>query len=325
MPELIVHPEIAAALNDAAPIVALETAVMTAGLPAEPHALASSAGVRGWDSAQPTNLESVRAMARAVRDAGAVPALTAIMDGDVHIGLPENKWESFARKANGNKATTRDFAVHMTKRASAGTTVAGTLHACSMLPEQPIRIMATGGIGGVHHTWPQRPDISADLAEIARSGMAIVCSGAKSVLDLPATLELLETLSVPVVGFGTDKLPAFYLREFSDLTCHASLSTVEQIAQLCDAHWNAAQCGTGIVIAQPVPAAVALDRAQLDRAMRESNEAAANANITGAAVTPFLLREVAARTNGRSLDANISLLVNNASLAGRIAAGLNRT
>lgn len=325
MPELIIHPEVATALDDAAPLVALETAVMTAGLPNEPHTLALAASVHGWDNAEPTNLEAVRAMARAVREVGAVPALTAIMDGCIHIGLPEAQWESFASKAHGMKATTRDLAVHMVKRASAGTTVAGTLHICRMLSEQPIRVMATGGIGGVHHTWPERPDISADLLELAHARMCVVCSGAKSVLDVPATLELLESLSVPVIGFGTDSLPVFYLRECGDLKCQASFTSHEQVAAMCDKHWNAAQCDSGVIIAQPVAREVALDIASLEMALNGANAAAAKAGITGAEVTPFLLREVAARTGGRSLDANISLLVANAQLAGRIAVALKGT
>jgi pseudouridine-5'-phosphate glycosidase len=318
--DLIVHPEVAEALDDGTPIVALESAVITAGLPVAPHKLAAAANVTGWNDSEPTNLEAARAMAQAVRESGAVPAITAVLDGAIHIGLPLEQLPALVEKADGAKATVRDISVLMTKRASAGTTVAGTLRACALLNKPALCVMATGGIGGVHHTWPTIPDVSADLMEIARTPMCIVCAGPKSVLNVRATLEMLETLSVPVIGFGTDKLPAFYLRELDNLLCQARFDTPEEVAALCSAHWNATRSPTGVIVAQPMTEAVALEPAVLERALREAVSAAGAIATTGATVTPNLLREIARQTHGRSLDANISLLVHNAHLAGRLAA-----
>jgi len=317
--EFIIHPEINAAIKAGQPIVALESAVVTAGLPGEPHNLAPVARVPDWNADAPANIELARAMSRAVRDNHAVPALTAVLDGDLHIGLPESRLDELVRKAQGRKATTRDFAVLAIQRASAGTTVAGTLRACTLLRNTPIRVLATGGIGGIHHTWPQRPDISADLAELARSPICVVCSGAKSVLDLHATMEWLESLSVPVIGFGTSALPAFYLREYDGLQCQARLDTPTDVASMCWSHWGVFQSSTGVLVTQPVHKDVALEQAQLEAAMREAREVMSSLRTAGSDVTPLLLREVARRTAGRSLDANISLLVANARLAGQIA------
>jgi len=323
--DIIVHPEVADALEQGRPIVALESAVITAGLPTAPHKLAKAAGVDDWNEDEPTNLEVARAMSRAVREGGAVPAITAILDGSVHIGLPETKFHDLVAKAGGAKATVRDFAVLIATHGSAGTTVAGTLRACKLLGESDIQVMATGGIGGAHHTWPNHPDVSADLAELACTPMCVVCSGAKSVLNLAATLEMLETLSVPVIGFGTEKLPAFYLREHDNLRCQARVDSINDIAALCNAHWNTVCSDSSVIIAQPVHAEIALDPAAFTAALEEAQRIADTTSTTGADVTPILLREVAARTAGKSLDANISLLVNNARLAGQIAIRLNET
>ncbi len=319
MSHVVVHPELEHALRDHQPVVALESAVITAGLPSTPHALAPVAGVTNWNAAAPTNIEAARAMMHAVRESGAVPAITAIMDGHVHIGLPESELPALADKAGGAKATVRDFGVLIAKRGAAGTTVAGTLRACSLLGPNRIRVMATGGIGGVHHTWPSVPDVSADLLELARTPIAVVCSGAKSVLNLRATMEMLETFSVPVVGFQTDRLPAFYLREFGDLRCQSSFDSPSELAAMCRAHWTDAASSAGIVIAQPVTEAVALDANDFGAAIRAATSQTA---ATGADVTPALLRDIARLTGGKSLDANISLLVANARLAGHVAAAL---
>ena len=325
MHALVIHPEVAGALESDRPIVALESAVITAGLPSTSHKLAAAAGVNEWNSSEPANLEAARAMMRAVRESGAVPALTAILEGKVHIGLPEEALPQFVSKTGGAKASVRDFAVLIARKGSAGTTVAGTLRACSMPGDHRIRVMATGGIGGVHHTWPATPDISADLLEIAHTPMAIICSGAKSVLNLRATVEALEVLSVPVIGYQTDKLAAFYLREFENLRCQTRLDTPDEIATLCEAHWHTVRSTTGIIIAQAVAGEVALDPIEFDLALSAAMETAGAAGTSGGDVTPQLLLEVARLTEGKSLDANISLLVGNARLAGRIAAAMKET
>jgi pseudouridine-5'-phosphate glycosidase len=213
------------------------------------------------------------------------------------------------------KISRRDFAPVIARAGSGGTTVAGTLVAANMAR---IQVFATGGIGGVHRDAPF--DVSADLLELSRTPMIVVCAGAKAILDLPATLEVLETYGIPVLGFGTNDFPAFYARH-SHLTVPARVDSVEEVAAVARAHW---QLGlhSAILVVLPPPVDSALDEQLMERAIAEALEDAHQQNISGQAVTPFLLNRMAELTDGASLQANLALLVNNAALAAKIASQL---
>ncbi len=262
-----------AALQYGRPTVALESTLIAQGLP--------------W----PLNLETAREAETAVRDAGAIPATIAILQGRPTIGLNPSQLERLARDGTVRKASRRDLAAAVSQGATAATTVAATMY---LAHRAGLRVFATGGIGGVHRhsTW----DVSADLEELARTPVAVVCAGAKSILDLPATLEVLETCGVPVVGFGTKTFPAFYLRS-SGLPVGASVDTLEEAAALIAAHWNLD--GAGLVIAQPLPEEVALDPEEFATALERAERRAIEARVSGPALTPFLLGQLAELTGGR--------------------------
>jgi pseudouridylate synthase len=289
---LVVRPQIEAALRDGHPVVALESTLIAHGLP--------------W----PVNVETARAAEMAVRDVGATPATIAIINGQPIIGLTGEEIESLARQQDVLKASRRDLAVAIAQGRTAATTVAGTM---VLAHRAGIRVFATGGIGGAHReTW----DISADLTELARTPVAVVCAGAKNILDLPRTLELLETLSVPVLGYGTDTFPAFFLRTSGE-PITARVNTPEEVAAVLHAHWELG--GAGVVVAQPLPPEAALDPAQWERALSQAERLAADRDIRGNMVTPFLLARVAEITEGKTLQANQALIVANARLASHVA------
>jgi pseudouridine-5'-phosphate glycosidase len=221
--------------------------------------------------------------------------------------------ESFARKSDILKASRRDLAFAVSQMRDAATTVAGTM---ALAHQAGIRLLATGGIGGAHrgaaHAW----DISADLVELARTPVAVVCAGAKNILDLPRTLEILETYGVPVVGFGTDEFPAFYVCSSGEPVA-ARMDSPEQAAALLAAHWSLQ--GTGVVFAQPLPLDVAIDPDEFKEALKIAEERAAKSGVRGKTLTPFLLRQLAELTNGKTLRANQAIVVENARLAARIA------
>ena len=301
MPELpssfLIHPDVSYALRGRMPVVALETAVLTHGLP------------------RPENLNLSRALEEEVRAVGATPATIGLLDGRVHIGLTDAQLERLAEEDGARKISRRDFGIALAKKENGGTTVAGTLIAARLAR---IRVFATGGIGGVHRGQPF--DVSADLRELGRSPLVVVCSGAKSILDLPATLEYLETMGVPVIGYGTDQFPAFYARE-SGLPVTARVDSSAEVAAIARANWEMGLEGAMLVV-QPPPAESALDHAEIDavieRALREAEEQ----QISGARVTPFLLDRVAHLSGGASMTANLALLRNNARLAAEIARAL---
>jgi pseudouridine-5'-phosphate glycosidase len=294
---MIVRGEVVEALTRGGPVVALESTLIAHGLP--------------W----PDNLETAREAEEAVRQAGAVPATMAVLDGEPRIGLGASDLERLARARDVLKAGRRDLAFAVARGLDAATTVSATLW---LARRSGIGLMATGGLGGVHREAATTFDVSNDLDELARAdGMAVVCSGAKSILDLPATLEVLETLGVPVVGYRTDTLPAFLSRS-SGLPLPTRVNDPAGAAAIVEAH-RALRLPGAVVIAQPVPADVALDPDELERALAKALRAASASGVRGKALTPFLLGAIREATGGRALAANRALIVANARLAGEVA------
>ncbi len=290
-------PEVWAAIEGRRPVVVLETSVLAQGLPV-PH-----------------NRAAADAMTAAVIQHGAVPAFAAVVDGQPTLGLTAQELERFLRRDGVVKMSARDLGPVVAGQLTGATTVAATL---ALMAHAAPRVFATGGIGGVHRNAPY--DESADLVELSRSPCVVVCAGAKSILDLPATLERLETLGVPVLGYGTDEFPAFFCRS-SGLPLSAVVHTPAEVAAVARAHWALGR-REAIVVAQPVPEASALSRSLVDEAVRGALSDAAAAGIRGAATTPWLLAAVERATGGRTLSANLALLRANAGLAGEIAAVL---
>lgn len=285
------------AIHGLLPIVALESTVLTHGLP------------------RPQNLQLARDMERAVREEGAAPATIAFLDGKLHIGLNDSELERLANEDGAYKVGPRDFATVITKKANGGTTVAGTMLACK---HANIKVFATGGIGGVHRE--SSFDLSADLQALATIPMIVVCAGAKAILDLPATLEYLETMSVPIVGYGTDEFPAFYSRE-SGLVVSINLDNPHDIVEFAKAHWNAG-LQSAVLVANPVPLADTIPKSEMEPFIERASKEAGEENIHGQALTPFLLQRISELTSGKSMRANLSLLLNNARLAAQIASAM---
>ena len=299
--QLAVTPEVADALASGRPVVALESTIIAHGMP------------------YPRNLETARTVEAIIRDEGAVPATIAVLDGQIRVGLDEAALERLATAPDIAKLSRRDMAVALAEGGDGATTVAATM-LCAHLAG--IRIFVTGGIGGVHRGAETSMDVSADLEELARTPVAVICAGAKAILDLPKTLEYLETRGVPVIGFGAEEFPAFYCRS-SGLYLDHRCDTPESVAAIIDAQMSMPGAG-GLVVANPIPEADALNRAEMDAAIAEAiGEAEAQA-VGGKDVTPFLLARIAEITSGRSLDANIALVKNNARIGTRIAIALAR-
>ena len=314
------------------PVVGLETAVLTHGLPKEPgpppasighdEHVASCLGDHAWNDERPINLEAVRAVSEAVRLAGARPAVIGVLDGVLVIGLDDAELVRLAEDADAIKASTRDLAPCALSGRSAGTTVAASMRACRLAAPRAIPVFATGGIGGVHRGWQERPDISADLRALATEPVAVVASGAKVILDVTATLEILDTLGVPVVGVGTDRMPVFTAGVDPKLRVPHRLDRPEELAALCRSHWTDFGLDTGILLANPCPPNVAVDPARLDALVDTGLGEAASLGIDGADVTPFLLASMIGAEDLDPLGANIALLISNASLAARIAVAM---
>jgi pseudouridine-5'-phosphate glycosidase len=297
----ILSAEVSRALERNLPVVALESTVITHGLP------------------YPENLTLAEDMENALRRQGVTPATVAVIEGRVHVGLQLAEMELLATGGEKLlKISQRDFATAISRLASGGTTVAGTMYAAHRVG---IGVFATGGIGGVHYELRRIPrgasDLSADLPALARTPMIVVCAGAKAILDLQATLEYLETWSVPVVGYRTDVLPAFYTGD-SGIELDLRLDTPEEIVMLARAHWDLGM-SSAILVTVPPPGEVAMDAEEVRKAIRQALTAASKEKITGQAVTPYLLDKVRQHTGGESLRANIGLLLNNAEVAGQIA------
>ena len=295
--ELINSSEVIEAKKNLSPVVALESTVLTHGLP------------------RPQNLQLAHDMERAIRDEGATPAAVGFLDGCLHIGLSETELDRLANEKEVYKVGPRDFATVISQRASGGTTVAGTMLACKHVN---IKVFATGGIGGVHRE--SSFDISADLQALGTIPMIVVCAGAKAILDLPATLEYLETMSIPVVGYGTDEFPAFYSRE-SGLDVSVKLDTPQEIADFAKAHWNTG-LQSAVLVANPIPSADAIPKSEMEPIIEQASKEAQEKQIHGKELTPFLLQRISELTKGKSMAANLSLLLNNARLAARVAQAL---
>ena len=293
---LTISSEVRDALAANRPIVALESTLIAHGLPS------------------PANLETATECERIVRASGAIPATIAVLDGKPTIGLSQIEIERLAQAKGVLKASRRDLAAAVALKRTAATTVSATM---ALAHAAGIHTFATGGIGGVHcgGEW----DVSADLTELSHTPVAVVCAGAKSILDLPNTLEYLETLGVPVVGYGCDEFPAFYLTT-SGLPVSARVDDAETAARLILAHWSLGGCG--LVIAQPPPAALAIESKTFAAWLTEAESRANAAKVTGPGITPFVLRELAQISNGRTVELNKALIVANASLAARIAVAM---
>lgn len=290
-------PEVEAALEARRAVVALETSVFAQGLPI------------------PANREAAVRMERAVTSHAATPAHAAVVDGVPTLGLTAAEMERFLARDGVVKVTARDLGVAVAARRCGATTVAATL---ALMSRTPVKVFATGGIGGVHRDSPY--DESADLVELARTPAVVVCAGAKSILDLPATLERLETLGVPVVGYRTREFPAFFCRT-SGLALPASVDGVGELREIVRAHWALGR-REALLVVQPPPADAALPTALVEGAVSGALAEARASGITGPATTPFLLAAVERATDGRSLAANLALLEANADLAARIAVAL---
>ena len=290
-------PEVAAALAAHRPVVALESTVLAHGLP------------------RPRNLEVGRAMEQAVADGGAVPATVGVVAGVPHVGMGDAEIERLAMADGVLKLSTRDLAVPVARGTDGATTVAATMW---LAARAGVQVFATGGIGGVHRG--EARDVSADLTELGRTPMVVVCAGAKSVLDLPATREALETAGVLVVGWGTDELPAFYAAR-SGIPVDVRVDDARQAAALWRAHRDLGLPGA-LLLCVPPPAEQALDADEVERFIAVALEGARRKGIRGKEVTPYLLRAVASATGGRSLEANVALLLNNARVAASVAVAL---
>ena len=300
MPDwLTISDEVRAAIAAKRPVVALESTLIAHGLP--------------W----PVNLETAREAESAVRAVGAVPATIAVLSGVPTVGLTDSQLQDLAQLPNVRKASRRDLGAAVALKQFAATTVSATM---ALARAAGIRVFATGGIGGAH-TGTEPFDISADLTELARTPVLVVCAGAKSILHLPRTLEILETLGVPVVGYRTDAFPAFYVRDHAPpLPVSARVDSPRDAATLFSAHVRMG--GSGAVLAQPCPAEVAVPEADFDRWLAEAGTDALAAGVTGARVTPFLLSRLAELSGGKTLAANRALIVANARLAAEVAVAL---
>jgi pseudouridine-5'-phosphate glycosidase len=293
-PNITLTPEIARALNFGTPVVALESTVITHGLP------------------QPQNLELARDMEQQVRDHNAIPATVALLNGEIRIGLTDEELVQLSESSSTLKVSLRDFATAIVKKKNGGTTVAGTMFAAQLAG---IKVFATGGIGGVHKE--SASDISTDLSALAEIPMIVVCAGAKAILDLPATLEYLETMGVPVVGYQTDEFPAFYSRE-SGLNVSIRLDSPKEVADFARAHWNLGM-RTAVLVSNPVPETESISKSEMGPIILKASAEAIEQEIHGQALTPFLLSRISELTKGKSLRTNLALLLNNAYLAALIA------
>ncbi len=293
-PNITLSPEVSRALDLGAPVVALESTVITHGLP------------------RPQNLELARDMEKHVRDSGATPATVALLDGKIRIGLSDLELIRLSDSDSTLKVSHRDFATAIVKKMNGGTTVAGTMFAAQMAG---IKVFATGGIGGVHKE--SSFDISTDLHALAEIPMIVVCAGAKAILDLPATLEYLETMGVPVVGYQTDEFPAFYSRE-SGLNVSVRLDSPKEIADFAQAHWKLGM-RSAVLVTNSVPETEAIPKSEMEPIISKASAEAIGKGIHGQALTPFLLSRISELTEGKSLRTNLALLLNNARLAARIA------
>ncbi|HOS54315.1 MAG TPA: pseudouridine-5'-phosphate glycosidase [Anaerolineaceae bacterium] len=290
----LVRPDVRQDLSNGQPVVALESAVITHGLP------------------RPANLELALSMEAIVRGQGAIPATIAFIDGKIVIGASESELRRLAEENNPIKINPRNIGIALNSGACGGTTVAATLMAARAAG---IKVFATGGIGGVHRG--NVFDISADLPALSSNPLVVVCAGAKAILDIPATLENLETRGVPVLGFQTNEFPGFY-SPGSGFKVDYRIESALEAFKIASAHWRAG-CRSAVLVCNPIPAEYGVDQQKIDDAIAQAVESANRKGISGAALSPFLLEELGKITAGKSLQANLALLKNNALLAAQIA------
>jgi pseudouridine-5'-phosphate glycosidase len=298
---LNINQEVSTALKNGDPIVALESTIISHGMP--------------W----PQNMETALAVEDEVRKSGAVPATIAILDGKLQVGLAQAQIALFAQQSSVWKVSLRDMPYVVSQKLPGGTTVAATMRIAAMAG---IQIFATGGTGGVHRGATTTMDISADLPELSRTNVAVVSAGVKSILDIGLTLEFLETAGVPVITIGQDIFPSFYTK-YSDYASPLRLDLPEDIAHLLDVKWKMGLNGS-VLIANPLNAEKSMDPKLMDRIIEEALNEAEKNKIIGKSVTPFLLKYIADRTEGESLDANIALIKSNASVAAAISIALSK-
>jgi pseudouridine-5'-phosphate glycosidase len=290
------HPDVAAALAARQPVVALESSLVAHGLPF------------------PRNMEVAQRVIQTVRDNGAVPAMVAILDGVIHVGLSDEELQQTGAPGRLSKVSRRDIPLVIAHKGHGGTTVAAT----SWVAEHVgIAVFATGGIGGVHRGAPMSFDVSADLPALAETNIIVVCAGAKSVLDIGLTLENLETLGVPVLGYGTAEFPAFFSRR-SGFPVDLRVETAEEVVAVARAKWELGMRG-GVIVGVPVPTEDSLDFREMERVIGKAVNSAKREGVHGRALTPYLLAAVERATGGRSVTANEALLVHNAHVAAEIA------
>lgn len=328
---IVIHEEVRAALASGRGVVALETAVLTHGLPRRPWPQPPLAGwIRdahdglaieaSWRDDAEIHLETVRLMGEAVRASGSVPAVIGMLGGTLHVGMDEAQLASLAHAESPAKLSARDLGIAASRGADGGTTVAGTLAACGLV-SPAIRVMATGGIGGAHRGWNATADVSADLKLLADSPVCLVASGAKSILDIAATAEMLDSLAVPTVGYRIGHWPRFISPPCGTIACPWKVESPAEAAGACRLHWSRFARRSAMLLLHAAPSRWALaDAGELDRVIAE--ESAAAPRDRGPGVTPHLLERLVERTGGRTLLANITLLLSNARLAGEIASSL---
>ncbi|MBM3431790.1 MAG: pseudouridine-5'-phosphate glycosidase [Bacteroidetes bacterium] len=296
---LHINPSVAAALESNRPIVALESTIISHGMP------------------YPKNVETALLVEQIVRQNGAIPATIGVMNGKCVVGMTNEEIETFGKASDVWKVSLRDLPYVVSQKCMGATTVAATMRIASMAG---IKIFVTGGIGGVHRGAETTMDISADLTEMAQTNVAVVSAGVKSILDIGLTLEYLETLGIPVVTFGSDSFPSFYSRE-SGHCSPLRMDSEKEIAEMLSAKWSMGLNGS-VLIANPISPDDAIDPQVMEKYIQAALAAAAAAGITGKEVTPFLLKYIADHTKGGSLEANIALICSNAALGSRISFGV---
>ncbi|KXG45006.1 pseudouridine-5-phosphate glycosidase [Tepidibacillus decaturensis] len=294
--QIHIKEEVKDALASGRPVVALESTIITHGMP------------------YPANVETALEVERIIREQGVIPATIAIINGVIKVGLTEEEIKDLAKEKYVVKASRRDLPVILAKKLSGATTVAGTMLVARMAG---IKVFVTGGIGGVHRGATETMDISADLQELAKTNVAVVCAGAKSILDIGLTLEYLETQGVPVLGYQTKQFPAFYTRD-SGFNVDYQVESAEEMANIMNIKWNMGLDG-GIVIANPIPAEHALDENYINQKIRDALKESVENKIIGKEITPFLLSKLEEITEGKSLAANIELVKHNAKVGALIA------
>jgi pseudouridine-5'-phosphate glycosidase len=293
---LDIRPEVTAAFENNRPVVALESTIISHGMP------------------YPQNVETARRVETIIREAGAVPATIAVMDGKIKIGLTDDDLERLASSENVVKVSRRDLAAVLARGEIGATTVAATMIAAE---QAGIRFFVTGGIGGVHRGFEETLDVSADLEELVRTNVTVICAGAKAILDLPRTMEYLETKGVPVIGMSTDTLPAFYTPD-SGIRLPLRVDSPEEAARLINVKDELGLSG-GVLIVNPIPKEHAMEAEAVNALIEAALAKAAEKEISGKDVTPFLLAEIVGMSGGRSLEANIALVCHNAAVGAAIA------